>query len=413
MSKIFTLVAFLLVGMTASAQNSSATIKGRLIDSVNKQSLKDASVTVLDARDSSLEKFGLVAADGSFSVANIPFGAMIVQVKFGGYETFTKNITFSATNSNVNFGTLYLSPSANELAGVTVSQSVMRVKGDTTEFNASSSKTKPNAVAEDLIRKMPGMEVGKDGTIKSQGENVQRVLVNGKRFFGDDPKMATKNLPPDVIDKIQVFDDQSDQSKFTGFDDGNRVKTLNITTKKDMRKGVFGKAVAGIGTEGKYDESFNFSHMNGDQQVTLLGQANNVNKQSFTQQNIGGGRGFGGGGGGGGNFGGGGGGGGNFGGGGGSGITSTIAGGINYKDVWSKTIEAYGSYFYNAPRTTTETSSNTRTIINGDSSNNNNSTSSSYRKMRTTASSFNFEDRIDSNNSLIFRPEYQFPEQQA
>jgi hypothetical protein len=94
MSKIFTLVAFLLIGMTASAQNSSATIKGKLIDSVNKQSLKDASVTILDARDSSLEKFGLVTADGSFSVAGIPFGAMVVQIKFNGYETFTKNITF-------------------------------------------------------------------------------------------------------------------------------------------------------------------------------------------------------------------------------------------------------------------------------------------------------------------------------
>ena len=102
--------------------------------------------------------------------------------------------------------------------------------------------------------------------------------------------MATKNLPPDVIDKIQVFDDQSDQSKFTGFDDGNRVKTINITTKKDMRKGIFGRAVAGAGTSGNYEESFNFSKMNGDQQFTLTGQANNINKQNFTQRNIGGGR---------------------------------------------------------------------------------------------------------------------------
>jgi hypothetical protein len=105
------------------------------------------------------------------------------------------------------------------------------MKKDTVEFSAGAFKTKPNAVAEDLLKKIPGMEVDKDGNIKSQGEAVQRVLVNGKRFFGDDPKMATRNLPPDVIDKIQVFDDQSDQAKFTGFDDGNRVKTINITTK--------------------------------------------------------------------------------------------------------------------------------------------------------------------------------------
>ena len=235
-------------------------------------------------------------------------------------------------------GTIYLSPAAHDLGNVTVIQSAIQMKKDTIEFTASAFKTKPNAVAEDLLKKMPGMEVGKDGTIKSQGEQVQRVLVNGKRFFGDDPKMATKNLPPDVIDKIQVFDDQSDQSKFTGFDDGNRVKTINITTKKDMRKGMFGKAVAGIGTDGNYDESFNFSKVNGDQQITVLGQANDINKQSFTQQNLGGGRGGGGGrtsGG----FGG-------FGGnnaGGGSGITTVWAGGLNYRDAWSKKVDAYGS----------------------------------------------------------------------
>jgi uncharacterized membrane protein YgcG len=396
MSKIFTLVAFLLIGMTASAQNSSATIKGKLIDSVNKQSLKDASVTILDARDSSLEKFGLVTADGSFSVAGIPFGAMVVQIKFNGYETFTKNITFSVANSNVALGTIYLGPASNELAGVTVSQSVMRIKGDTTEFNASSFKTKPNAVAEDLIRKMPGMEVGKDGSIKSGGEAVARVLVDGKRFMGDDPKLATRNLPPDVIDKIQVFDDMSDQSKFSGFDDGNRIKTLNITTKKDKRKGMFGKAVAGIGSDDKYQESFNFTKMNGDQQITALGQANNINKQDFSENNIGGGRNFGGGGGGGG-FGGG-------GGGTGSGIRTVLSAGFNYRDVWSPKIDAYGSYTFNMPRNNAESSSNTRTILGEDTATFQNSTSNSVNKSENHRFSFNFEDRIDSNNSLIFRP---------
>lgn len=404
MSKIFTIIALICLSVAASAQ-TVGTVKGKLVDSLSKQSLKDATVTILDARDSTLEVFGLAKVDGSFNLTNISFGDMILQIKFQGYEGISRKLNFSKTNTTIDLGTIYLKQAATDLGNVTVTQSAIQMKKDTVEFSASAFKTKPNAVAEDLIRKMPGMEVGKDGTIKSQGENVQRVLVNGKRFFGDDPKMATKNLPPDVIDKIQVFDDQSDQSKFTGFDDGNRVKTLNITTKKDMRKGVFGKAVAGIGTEGKYDESFNFSKMNGDQQITLLGQANNVNKQSFTQQNLGGGRGFGGGGGGG-NFGGGG---GNFGGGGSSsGITSILAGGINYKDVWSKNIEAYGSYFYNAPRTTTETASNTKTIISADSSNNNNYTSSSIQENANHRINFNFENKIDSNNSLIFRPNITF-----
>lgn len=400
MSKILTILTLTFLSLTVSAQ-TTGTLKGKLIDSLNKQSLKDASVTVLDGKDSTLEVFGLARVDGSFSILNIPMGEMIVQVKFQGYEPFSKRISFTTAKTTVDLGNIYLKTASNDLGNVTVTQSVIQMKKDTMEVSASAFKTKPNAVAEDLLRKIPGMEVDKSGAIKSQGEAVQRVLVNGKRFFGDDPKMATKNLPPDVIDKIQVFDDQSDQSKFSGFDDGNRVKTINITTKKDMRKGTFGKAVAGAGTDGTYDESFNFSAMNGERQLTFLGQANDVNKQNFNQQNIGGGRGGGGGGG--------------FGGGGfggttaaRSGITSTWAGGLNYRDAWSKKVDAYGSYFFNSPNTNTDQSGNTETILSKDSSNFNNSVSSSVSRNTNHNFTFNLEDRIDSNNSLIFRPNISF-----
>jgi hypothetical protein len=401
MSKICTLFGFLILCASAFSQ-TAGTVKGKLIDSLNKQSLKDATVTLLDARDSTLEVFGLAREDGSFSISNISFGDMLLQVKFQGYEPLSKKLTFSKANATIDLGILYLRQAATDLGNVTVTQSVIQMKKDTIEFNASSFKTKPNAVAEDLLKKMPGMEVSKDGTIKSQGELVQRVLVNGKRFFGDDPKMATKNLPPDVIDKIQVFDDQSDQSKFTGFDDGNRVKTINITTKKEMRKGIFGKAVAGVGTGGNYEESFNFSKMNGDQQFTLTGQANNINKQNFTQRNIGGGRAGGGGGFGGfGGFGGG-------GAGGSSGITTTWAAGFNYRDAWSKNIDAYGSYSFNSPQVVTDQISSIQNLLSKDSSTYNNSTSVSNSKNTNHNFSFNLEDRIDSNNSLIFRPNISF-----
>ncbi len=397
MRKILTIATCIFLSFAASAQNTGS-IKGKLLDTLNKQSLKDASIAILDGKDSTLEVAALARADGSFSLLNIPFGTMIVQIKFQGYEPYSKTITFSSANANVDLKTIYLKTASNDLGNVTVTESVIRMKKDTMEVSASAFKTKPNAVAEDLIRKIPGMEVAKDGSIKSQGEAVQRVLVNGKRFFGDDPKMATKNLPPDVIDKIQVFDDQSDQAKFTGFDDGNRVKTINITTKKEMRKGVFGKAVAGVGTDGKFDESFNFSKMNGEQQLTFLGQANDINKQNFSQQNIGGGRGGGG-------FGGGG-----FGGGtgGSSGITTIWAGGLNYRDAWSKDIDAYGSYFYNSPKVETDQSSYTKNILTQDSSTYNNSTSSSIGRNSNHRITFNLEDRIDSVNSLILRPNIAF-----
>ncbi len=394
MNKILSLFVFLFLSAAAIAQ-TVGTVKGKLVDSLNKQSLKDASITVLDARDSSLEVFGLAKADGTFNITNIAFGKMIIAVKFQGYDPFYRTITFSKSNATVDLGIVSMKTADNTLTEVVVTQSAMRMKGDSVEFSAGAFKTKPNAVAEDLIKKLPGMEVAKDGTIKSQGETVQRVLVNGKRFFGDDPKLATKNLPPDVIDKIQVFDDLSDQAKFTGFDDGNRVKTINITTKKDMRKGAFGKAVVGAGTDGNFDESFNLSAIKGDQQFTFLGQGNDINKQNFTQQNIGGGRGGGGGGGGG-------------TGGSSSGITTIWAGGVNYRDAWSKDVDAYGSYFYNAPKLFIQQGSNTQNVITADSSTYNNSTSTSTTNSSNHKINFNIEDRIDSNNSLIFRPNVTF-----
>ncbi len=397
MNKILALVSLVFLSITASAQNSG-TIKGRLVDSIGKQSLKDATVTILEAKDSTLDVFGLAKADGSFSISNITFGEVIFQVNFAGYESINRRITFSKTNASVDLGSIYLQLASKDLGNVTVTQSVIQMKGDTVQFNASSFKTKPNAVAEDLLKKLPGMEVAKDGTIKSQGEQVQRVLVDGKRFFGDDPKLATQNLPPDVIDKIQVFDDLSDQSKFTGFDDGNRVKTINITTRKDKRKGYFGRLALGAGTDGNYNESVNINRFNGDQQITILGQGNNINKQSFSQQdNVG--------------RGGGGGGGGRGGGGGGSsagGITTTWAGGINYKDIWSPKIDAYGSYFYNNLNTRTEQNSLNQNILTSDSSTFTDARSSNIAKTGSHRFTFNIEDRIDSNNTFIFRPNITF-----
>jgi hypothetical protein len=235
---------------------------------------------------------------------------------------------------------------------------------------------------------------------------VQRVLVDGKRFFGDDPKMATKNLPPDMVDKIQVFDAQSDQSAFTGFDDGNRTKTINITTKKDRRKGAFGRAMAGGGDQGRFESSLNLNLMNGNQQFSVIGQANNVNRQSFGVQDILGAVSGGGSRGGGGNaqmisnlsgFGG-----GNS----NNGITTTIAGGVNYKDVWSKKTEAYGSYFYNNLAIDRVSNSTTERFIPGGTNIFTNQQNDALNKNQNHRFNFNIETQFDSANSLIIRPNF-------
>lgn len=416
MSKILTALIFLFSSVTVMSQ-STGLVNGKLVDSAAKQSMKDASVTVLNAKDSTLEVYGLSKTDGSFSVSGVPFGEMLVRISFQGYETIHQKISFSKTNATVSLGTIYMKQADNDLGMVTVKQSPVQMKKDTLEISASAFKTKPNAVAEDLLKKIPGMEVDKDGNVKAQGEQVQRILVDGKRFFGDDPKMATKNLPPDVIDKIQVFDALSDQSAFTGFDDGNRIKTINITTRKDKRKGYFGKASVGFGAnaeEGLYDNSFNLSRFNGDQQITLLGQGNNVNKQSFSVRDMLGSLGGGGFGGGGGNRGGGG-----FGGGGsssgllgtgsGGGLVNTWAGGANFRDNWGTKTQVSGSYFYNDQRTYREQSSYAQSLTQiQDSTIYTRSYQSSVTHNKNHRIDLNIEHQFDSSNSLIIRPNINF-----
>jgi hypothetical protein len=157
---------------------------------------------------------------------------------------------------------------------------------DTIQYNAGSFKTAPNSNVEQLLKKLPGLKVEKDGSIKAQGEKVNRVLVDGKEFFGSDPKIATKNLPADAIDKVQVYDKQSDQAQLTGFDDGNYEKTINLKLKKDKTKGRFGKISAGLGTNDRYEGKFNVNSFKGARQLSAIGMGNNSNAEGFSFMDI-------------------------------------------------------------------------------------------------------------------------------
>jgi hypothetical protein len=178
-------------------------------------------------------------------------------------------------------------PKIRELKEVVVeSRPPLRMKGDTIEYNAAQFKTKQNAVVEDLLKKLPGVKVDKGGNITAQGETVRKVLVDGKEFFGNDPSIATKNLPADMVDKIQVLDKMSDQGEFSGIDDGDKTKTINIVTKKDRKKGYFGNLSAGGGPDGKYEGGININSFAGDQQLSLLFKANNINKSGFSASEL-------------------------------------------------------------------------------------------------------------------------------
>jgi len=366
------------------------------------QILSNASVSLTAlAADSTDGDFIITDKKGVFLFKNISAGSYRLIISYEGYDPITKTVRISDSTKDIDFANMYMQRANAMLEAVVVQRPPITIKKDTVEYNAGMYATKPNAVAEDLLKKLPGVQVDKSGTVTAHGETVTRVLVNGKRFFSDDPKLATRNLPPDVIDKIQVFDDLSDQSKFTGFDDGNRVKTINIVTKKDKRQGYFGKFVGGVGTNQNYDESINLHRFDNEQQISVLGQANDVNKQNFSPQDIfgngfGGRRGGGGGGGGGSS----------------SGITTVWAGGANYRNALSPKTDLTGSYFFNSQHVSTRSSDSIIKPIqnenNIDSSNTSSGGSYGITQNVNHRAFLNFEHRFDSSNSLVFRPNVTF-----
>jgi len=393
MYKYYFLSILLLFSIASFAQRGS--VKGKLIDSAGGQSLRSASITVLDAQDSTLEVFGLSDDDGFFNLKGISQGQFLVKITYEGYKTVRRRITISKDKFNVDLGNIYMKVRAKELEEVVVEATPIVIKKDTIEYNASSFKTKPNSVVEDLLKKLPGVDVDKKGNVTAQGETVQQVLVDGKKFFGNDPKMATRNLPPDIVDKIQVYDAMSDQSVFSGFDDGTRTKTINITTKKDKRAGVFGKAYAGAGDDDRYESSVTLNRFKNTQQMSFVSEANDVNKQAFSVQDFLGAVGRGGGSGtsglGGGNS--------------STGITTVWAAGLNYRDEWgkNKNTDAYGSYFYNNVDINNVTNSLTQRFT-ADTTQDATALSNSINKNQNHRFNFNIEMPFDSANSMIFRP---------
>jgi hypothetical protein len=395
------LSCLLLTIQTFAQGKVRGSIKGIVADTAGKQNMEDATVSITPDADTTNIQFAITDRHGAFQFRNLSPGGYRLLITFEGYLHISKRLTINASRPDIDYATLYMQRITDKLPDLVIQSPPMSIKKDTVEYNAGMFPTKPNAVAEDQLKKLPGVQVDASGNITAQGESVQRILVNGKRFFGNDPKLATRNFPPEIIEKYQIFDDLDDQSKFSGFDDGNRVKTINIVTRKDRRKGYFGRAVAGIGTNGAYDESANFHRFDNDQQISLLGEANDINKQNFTVQDILGSSGS------------------RRGSGGGpsaatnqsgSGITSIWAGGANYRDTWSPKIDAYGSYFFNFNHVATSSQSLTDKFFDPSEDTTNESTRNQSAFQRTTNQrvNFNLEDKIDSGNDLVFRPNIAF-----
>jgi hypothetical protein len=392
-------------------------VKGKLLDLVDNTPLNGATVRLTGVKDS-IVKFNTISdKKGGFVFDNVTTDSFMLKVSFVGYDEYKQFVVVTNSDPNVDMGTLYMPKKTKELSAVTVIANTppAQQKGDTIQYNASQFKVNPDATSEDMLKKLPGVTVDKDGTVTAQGEQVKKITTDGRDFFGDDATAALRNLPAEVIDKIQVFDKLSDQAQFTGFDDGNSQKSVNIVTKANMRNGQFGRIYAGYGTNDRYAAGGNVSFFKDSRRISLVGLANNINQQNFGTQDLlgvtsnssGGRGGFGGARGGGGGRGG-----NNFSRGGTdnfqvgqqNGISRTNAFGINYSDIWGKKIDVSGSYFFNNSFNTNDQLVRQQTFLSNDSSQVYNESSIARSNNYNHRFSMRMVYTIDSANSLIITP---------
>lgn len=278
MKKLLLLVLLLFtIDLTASAQKSI--IKGSVIDTTTKSMLANATISILRDKDSTLVKFSRADQHGNFILHDIPNGEFLIMVTYPKYADYIDFFKLDGRESGKEFGTIKLTTKATLLANVIIrGTAAIRIKGDTTEFDAAAYKIQPNAKVEDLLKQLPGIQVDKDGKITAQGKTVNKVLVDGEEFFGDDPTLVTKNIRGDMVEKVQLFDKKSDQATFTGIDDDKQDKTINIKLKEDKKNGYFGKAEASGGTDDFYQGQAMFNAFRGKRKLSAFGTIANTGK---------------------------------------------------------------------------------------------------------------------------------------
>ncbi len=283
------LAAILLLPYAVQAQTPRFSLEGIVTDTSG-TGLPSATIVALTRNDSTLAKFSTSRGDGTFTVRRLEAGEYILQITYVGYKILYHD--FEVAGADVNTGTLVMQEQTVALDEFVVSADrvPVLVGRDTIVYNAKAFGARPNEVAEDLLRRLPGIEVNADGSIKAHGEDVQNVLVDGKEFFGSDPTIATKNLPAQSIDQVEVYDKESDKAELTGIPDGNEEKTINLELSEDAKVGYFGNLTGGLGGEslnqGRYDVRGNLFRFSPTRQMSILSSANNVNRQGFGSRQL-------------------------------------------------------------------------------------------------------------------------------
>jgi len=277
------LSSYFILFLSSLSLHAQYQLEGLVEDSASKP-LGFASVVVLNASDSSVYAFGLSNANGVYKIDLAEKGDYLLQYSFLGYAPQVKALNTDWKEKVIELPKIQLKQTSVELAEVEIATDriPMKMKGDTLIFDAAAFKTRQGAELEKLLEKLPGIEVDENGNITAQGKAVNKILVNGKEFFGSNPQMATKNLDAEAVEKVEVLDKKSEEADFTGIDDGEEEKTINITLKEEYNKGYFGKVYAALGTEDTYQGSLNYNRFNEKTQFSIISGGNNLNEQNFS-----------------------------------------------------------------------------------------------------------------------------------
>ncbi|MBL3657891.1 outer membrane beta-barrel protein [Fulvivirga sediminis] len=374
-SIIIVLASFLIVFSTYAQEHS---LTGRVRDEANHASFPGATVILKTLPDSTSAYGVTTTLEGLFNVPKVKRGKYVLEINFIGYKKVVRVLN---VNKNINLGVVAMEEETTTLDAIeiTAKAPVSTQKGDTTEFSAGAFKTTRDASAQDLVSKMPGIAVV-DGQIQAQGEAVQKILIDGKPFFEGDVQAALQNLPSEVIAAIQVYDKKSDKAELSGFDDGEQVKTINIITKPDKRKGQFGKGSVGYGTDDRYQAAASVNLFDNDQRITITALSNNINMVNYSAdpnsqgesrtQN---------------------------------GMIITNNAGINYGDSWDK-VELTGGYYFSRRKNEGRRSLQRTYVLPSDSGQVYDQNSINNRINMDHHAWAKLEYELDDNNKIIWRP---------
>ncbi len=378
------LVLTLLCTFSVLAQNKVISVSGRVVESDSKEPAAQATIQLLSLPDSAYAAGIASSNKGWFTLPKVKSGKYVLKISYIGFRTKQVPLQLSNNVPDKKMGTISLEPDAVMLseAVITAEAPPVTIKADTTEYSAAAYPVPEGSMLEDLVKKIPGAEVSSDGKITINGKEIKKIMVDGKEFFSDDPKVSMKNLPANMIEKVKAYDKKSDMARITGIDDGDDESVLDLTVKKGMKKGWIGNLIAGYGSQDRYEGGAMISRFKDDSSLSIIASTNNTNNQGFSEfgdagQGLGGGNA-------------------------GSGITTAQSLGINFaKDTEKLQIGGNVQYGHSDNDARRKTSSET---FLGETSSFSNSQNNSNRNRHDFRIDFRLEWRPDTLTTIIFRP---------